>query len=120
MTELEKIRAHILERRDAAMRTVEREQRTVDCMVAELEAHDRAVAAMGLQPEADDGPHRRSIQRPVMALFTPERGVWSEDAIVKETALPVEAVHKFLLRAVEKGMLRRVGIEYALPQGEPE
>ncbi len=48
---LDDIRTEIVARRDAAMRTVEREQRTVDCMVAELEAHDRVVALFDQQSE---------------------------------------------------------------------
>lgn len=63
---LDDIRANIVAERDRAMRVVEREQRVVDCKVAELEAHDRAVEAMAA------GGARRNIAELVLARLTSE------------------------------------------------
>ncbi len=116
MTELDKIRAEIVKRRDAWAI----ESRVVDqnhaLAVAELEAHDRAVAAMGAPP-ADSTPTRNSVKGPVMALFRPGHyGTQSMDGIVRETGLPELSVHKFLARAVKAKMLQRApNGEYGLP-----
>jgi hypothetical protein len=70
MTSLDDIRASILHHRDQALRELERSQRTVDCMVAELEAHDRAVAAMGSGAAKPARAPRRDIGALVREALT--------------------------------------------------
>lgn len=65
---LDDIRADIVARRDKAMRIIEREQRCMDCAVAELEAHDRAVALF--RPEPAEPVSRRDISALVLARLT--------------------------------------------------
>lgn len=105
MTELDKIRAEIADRRDRW----ENESRVANhrhaLAAAELEAHDRAVAAMSTAPPAPAAETRNSIQRPVMALFILSTDARTADSIIEETGLPEGAVRKFLARAVKGGML---------------
>lgn len=125
MTELDKIRAEIVERLEKAEFDLEMLQHLRNAAACELMAHDRAVAAMSA-PAADSPPTRRSVQLPVMALFGPGQGTWDEEGIVEKTGLPRDAVHKFVLRAALKGMLRRLptsapgpNAEYGLPVKAP-
>lgn len=105
MTELDKIRAEIEARLEAAQRHFDQAMAECGAARSELLAHDRAVAAMGVA--AADGPptrHWRSVQRPVMALFdrTP---AWTAEGIIEETRLPESSVRKFLVRAAKAGLL---------------
>jgi hypothetical protein len=72
MTEsLNDIRKEIERQRDRAMYEVKRAQNEVDCMVAALEAHDRAVAAMnGAAQPAPARKERRDIAALVLDALT--------------------------------------------------
>ena len=115
MTELDKIRAEIVERLDRANDSIHKAEFVKETAYAELVAHDRAVAAMGAPPEPAPAATRHSIQRPVMALFEPGTQ-WNVASIVEKTGLPETAVRKFLGRAVKGGVLWAFdGDAYGLP-----
>ena len=99
-------------------------QRRIDAIALERAAVEGEIKGIALARELfaaevvaeDTGPQRRSVQKPVMALFGPENPTWAERIIAEQLNLPTEATHKFLLRAVQKGMLRRLpNGEYGLP-----
>ncbi len=116
MTELHKIRAEIVARRDAAATESRVADQNHALAIAELAAHDRAVAAMGEGPETPAVPTRRSIQGPVMALFDESPGGCTAGYIVMRTGLPEAAVRKFLSRAYKSGLLSlNDGVVYGLP-----
>lgn len=115
MTELEKIRAEIVERKDDAHRRFEAAAVQWETAKAELAAHDRAVAAMDAPSAVDSPATRHSIQRPVMALLSGSTMGWSAELIVRETGLPDAAVRKFLGRAVKAKLLTYGGGLYKMP-----
>ncbi len=99
VSEIDKAIAELKAQLDTLETQAECIARKVVAIEGEIRGLERA-RDLFAPPEAGAG--RRDVQGPVME-FLGDGGVWKEKDIAKETELPDEAVHKFLVRAVRAG-----------------
>ncbi len=86
----------------------------IDIIEAEIRGMTRA-RDLFVPPTTESAPQRRAAQKPIMDLFESTQVWWDEAKIVEQTGLPLESVHRFLLRAVQSGKLQ----QRVIGPGEP-
>ncbi len=99
MSEIDKAIAELKAQLDTLETQAECIARKVVATEGEIRGLERA-RDLWAPPEAGAG--RRDVQGPVMAALA-DGLTWEEFALAAETDLPVDAVHKFLVRAVRAG-----------------
>ena len=116
-SELDKALAALREERADISASIDVMEARIGIIDAEIRGMERARELFGPVPVAT-ALTRRSVQVPVLALFGEGKGTWDEAGIVERTGLPRESIHKFILRAVQKGMLRRLPTSAPGPDAE--